>query len=215
MSTDRLVHLAAGPLVRADGPPLAPSGDDGRSLLRRELLRPEYHETNLVQRVVDWFSRQFDRGLRAASDTSALSTLAWMLVLVALVSGLAFLVSRARRTTRAPGGEGAVLAEERVTADELRERARTALAEGRHEDAVVEGFRALVVAQVELGVLPDVPGATAHEVAALLGDDHPGRADAVLAAALLFDGVLYGDRPATSEQATRVLALDAELAGVR
>ena len=29
-----------------------PSGDEGRSLLRRELLHPEYHRDNLVVRLV-------------------------------------------------------------------------------------------------------------------------------------------------------------------
>ena len=33
-------------------PPLAPSGDEGRSLLRRELLHPEYHRDNMLERFV-------------------------------------------------------------------------------------------------------------------------------------------------------------------
>ena len=40
-----------------------PSGDEARSLLRRELLHPEYHQDNLVLRLVNWLSRLLDRGL--------------------------------------------------------------------------------------------------------------------------------------------------------
>ena len=32
-------------------PPLTPSPDDARSSLRRELLKPEYNDQNLVQRL--------------------------------------------------------------------------------------------------------------------------------------------------------------------
>ena len=78
---------------------------------------------------------------------------------------------------------------------------------------VVDGFRAIAVRQVERGRLDDAPGATAHEVA-----ERAGRASTRTSAtgshgsAALFDPVLYGDRPATREQATAVLALDDELA---
>ena len=44
-------------------PPLDPSGDEARSLLRRELLHPEYHQDNLILRLVNWLSRLLDRGL--------------------------------------------------------------------------------------------------------------------------------------------------------
>ena len=90
-----------------------------------------------------------------------------------------------------------------------------ALADGRPEEALVDGFRALAVRQVERGRLDDSPGATAHEVALLLATEFPQHGAAVGDNALLFDLVLYGDRPATPEQATGVLILDDELAGAR
>ena len=97
---------------------------------------------------------------------------------------------------------------------QLRTRAERALAEGRHADAVVEGFRALTVRQVERGRLDDLPGATAHEVAAALAASHPEARGAVDRTAALFDAVRYGDRPATREQAAEVLALDDALGHV-
>ena len=99
-----------------------------------------------------------------------------------------------------------------VTAAQLRARAEAALAEGRYAPALVDGFRALAVRQVERGRLEDLPGATAHEVAAALATAYPEQRVRVDGSALLFDEVLYGDRPATRDQATGVLALDDELA---
>ncbi len=196
-------------------PPLDPSGTEGRSLLRRELLHPEYHDQNVVQQLVDWLSRQIDRGITAASQAPPLSTFAAMLVLLLLVAGLGWLLSRARRTARATETERAVLTDEHVSAAELRSRAERALAEGRHADAVVDGFRALTVRQVERGRLDDAPGATAHEVAGSLSSAYPHQRSRVDGSARLFEAVLYGDRPATRDQASGVLALDDELAVLR
>lgn len=192
-------------------PPLTPTPDEARSDLRRELLRPEYNEQNLVQRLLTWFERQLDKGLDAAADAPPLSTLAAMVILVGLVVLLGWLASRARRTARSRDDDRAVLTGEVVTADELRARAEAALAAGRHEDAVVDGFRAVATRQVERGRLADAPGATAHEVALALGREFPHLRDRVDRGGALFDAVLYGDRPATAAQAESVIALDDEL----
>jgi hypothetical protein len=196
-------------------PPLDPSSDEARSWLRRELLRPEYHQQNVVEQIVTWLSRQVDKGVAAASQAPPLSTFAAMLVFLLLAVGLGWLLSRARRRARVAGAEGAVLTGEVVTAADLRARADAALAQGRHEDALVDGFRALTARQVERGRLDDAPGATAHEVAGALATSYPHQRPRVDGSALLFDRVLYGERPATREQACSVLALDDELAALR
>ena len=198
-------------MILALDPPLDPSGDQARSELRRELLQPEYHQQNVLQQVVDWVERKVSGTLDAASGAPPLSTLAAMVVFVALVAALVWLASRARRTARTRDLDRAVLTEEVVTAAELRARAEAALAAARHEEAVVEGFRALTVRQVERGRLSDTPGATAHEVAVTLAAEYPPLGTRVDESALLFDSVLYGDRPATREQAGSVLALDDDL----
>ena len=82
----------------------------------------------------------------------------------------------------------------RVGADEWRARAEAAYASGDHGTALVDGFRALAVRQVERGLLDDAPGATAHELAVALRALHPGREQQVDEGARLFDLVLYGDR---------------------
>lgn len=195
--------------------PLDPSPDDARSWLQRELLHPEYHQQNALERLLTWLERQVDRGLAVAEQTPPLSTFAAMLIFLLLLGGLVWLVSRARASgrTRKPGGP--VLDEETVSAAELRARAEAALADGRPEDALVDGFRALAVRQIERGRLDDSPGTTAHEVAIALASEFPPLGERVEDSARLFDLVLYGDGPATPEQARGVLALDDDLVGVR
>jgi hypothetical protein len=196
-------------------PPLDPSAGEARSWLQRELLRPEYHQQNVVERLITWLERQIGRGLAAAGEASLLSTLAAILIFLLLVGALVWLFSRIQATRRTRTSVGPVLDEEVVTAAQLRARAEAALVGGRAEEAVVDGFRALAVRQVERGRLEDSPGATAHEVAMSLATEYPQHGERVDDNARLFDRVLYGDRPATTEQATGVLALDDELAGAR
>lgn len=193
--------------------PLQPAPDEARSWLRRELLRPEYNEQNIVQRVLDAIIRAIDTGLEAASDAPPLTTLAAMAVLAAVAVGTLALVSRARQQVRTKKEEpGPVLTDEQVTARELRARAEAALAAGRPGIAVVEGFRALTLRQVERHRLEDLPGSTAHEVAGILGTTYAPDAPRIAAAADLFDAVLYGDHPATEDGARSVLDLDDALA---
>jgi hypothetical protein len=190
--------------------PLDPSPGEARSWLQRELLDPEYHQQNVVERLITWLERQIGGGLATAG---LLSTAAAILIFLLLLGALAWLLSRVQRTRGARTATGPVLGHEVVTAAELRARAEAALADGRPEEALVDGFRALAVRQVERGRLDDSPGATAHEVALLLATEYPQHRARVGDNALLFDLVLYGDRPATPEQATGVLVLDDELAG--
>jgi hypothetical protein len=192
-------------------PPLTPDGDEARSLLRRELLHPDYHQDNLILRLVNWLDRLLNRGLAAARETPPLTTFAAMLVGLLLVTAIVWLASRARRSRRAPSPRGAVFTHEQVTSAELRARAERALAEERHSDALVDAFRAVALRQVERDRIDDVPGATAHEVALALSEVLPEHAAEVGRCAGLFDLVLYGGRAATREQAVGVLRLDDRL----
>jgi hypothetical protein len=196
-------------------PPLVPTPDEGRSLLRRELLDPAYREDDLLGRLLDWVHRAILRTLDAASSAPPLTTFFAMLVGLLLVLALVWLVSRTRASRAVRGPGGAAVPDEALGADEWRARAEAAYSAGDHGSALVDGFRALAVRQVERGQLDDAPGATAHELAGALGRLHPGRADRVDEGARLFDLVLYGDREATAEQARSVLDLDDDLAGVR
>jgi len=196
-------------------PPLQPSGDEGRRLLRDELLHSEYHRQHVLQRLLDWIWRRLEGGVGAATGTSWVATVVTMLVAAVLLVGLVVLLSRVRRDRRRREGAAAVLTDGRPSASELRRRAESALAEGRHAEAVVEAFRTLAVRQVERGRLADQPGTTAHEVAATLATAYPDQSYLVGRSADLFDATFYGDRPASHEDATALLALDDTLAGAR
>ena len=199
-------------LVPAE-PPLVPSPDEGRSLLRRELLEADYREDDVLGRVLDWVLRVIVRTLDAASSAPPLSTFFAMLVGLLLVLALVWLVTRTRATRGVQRQRAAAVPDDSVGADEWRARAEAAYASGDHSTALVDGFRALAVRQVERGLLDDAPGATAHELAVALRTLHPDRRQHVDEGARLFDLVLYGDRVATADQARSVLALDDELAG--
>jgi hypothetical protein len=196
-------------------PPLDPSGDEAHSLLRRELAHPEYHDTNLFLRLLDWLDGQISGLIDTAANAPPLSAFAAIVAFLLLGLALAWLLSRVRRTARAAGRSGPVVEDVTVTAAELRSAAERALAEGRNAAALVDGFRALTVRQVERGRLDDRPGATAHEVSLALASTYPDQRGPVSSSAALFDGVRYGDRPATYAQAADVLALDDALAGRR
>ena len=116
-------------------PPLRPSGGEGRSLLRRELLRPEYNDRALITRFVEWLREQLTKGVDVASGSPPFTTFAAMVLFVVLTGALVWLVSRARTSSRARAASAPALGDERLTAAELRSRAESALAEGRSEDA--------------------------------------------------------------------------------
>lgn len=194
--------------------PLRPSPDEARQLLRRELISPEYQRDPL-ERLLAWIQRFFDDAADAAGSLGFLVGLAVVLVVLGLVLGLGWLLSRARPSVRAPARPGGVLPEERVSAAEYRRRAELARTQGRHAAAVVEGFRAVAARQVERGRLDDLPGATAHEVAGRLAADFAEHGDRVHAVAVLFDAVRYGGHPASAADADAVLALEDALAVAR
>jgi hypothetical protein len=194
---------------------LDPSGDEGRRLLRAELLKGEYHQQHLWQRLLAWLGRLFDGSVRTASGSSMITVFVTMLLVALLVTGLVLVLSRLSRDRRTRGRPAALLPDDRPSAADLRRRAEASLAEGRHGDAVVDGFRALATRQIERGRLDDQPGATAHEVAERLAASYPEAGSRVGRSADLFDATMYGDRPATREDAFGVLGLDDTLAGSR
>jgi len=195
-------------------PPLVPSPDEARGDLRRELTDPAYQQ-DLLSRLLDAVERWFAARLTDAAEAPLVTVAASVVVFLGLALALFALLSRARRSVELRAATGPVLEDERVSAAELRGRAERALAEGRHEDAVVDGVRALTVRQVERGALDDVPAATAREVTRRIGAHHEALRPRLDDVARVFDAVRYGDAPASASDAGSVLALDDELAGRR
>lgn len=198
-------------LPRLD-PPLDPSGDEARSLLRRELADPKYYDANLLERVTNWLDRLIADSIDGASGSPPLTVAVAIAVALLLAVAVMLIVSRARRTTRGDGSPAPALTDEVITADELRARAEAALAAGDASSALVDAFRAAAVRQVERHRIEEVPQATAHELARALAAEFPDHAVAVHRGADLFDLTLYGERPARREQAVELLQLDDLLA---
>ena len=192
-------------------PPVRPSGEEARSWLREELTDPDYHERPLLEDVLDWLVRLFSEGVARAGEIAPVSTAAAVATFFALALGVLLLLGRARRDRGRRPADRAVLTDEVVTAAQLRGRAERARAEGRHEDAVVDAFRALALRQQEDARLEVAPGATAHEIAAGLGRSFPDLAVRLERCARVFEEVRYGQLPAGADRADAVLALDDDL----
>ncbi|GGD23025.1 DUF4129 domain-containing protein [Nocardioides daphniae] len=190
-----------------------PGEDDARDLLRRELLRPEYQDSDLLGRATRWLEDLFSSLLGDAVEVPLLAFLAIVVVLFLLVLAVGLVLSRWRRSGTVTAAPPSALLVDQVDAAELRARAEAALDSGDATTAVVEAYRALAVRQVERRRIDDVPGATAHEVGEMLAEALPAHATAVREAAALFDVALYGEHPATAEQARTLLDLDDRLAG--
>lgn len=199
-------------------PPLDPDRDEARRLLQDELGSGEYQlRESLVSRVWRWFTDLFS-GLNLPGQLPTWAT--WVvlgLVLVAVLAVLAFAGRDRWRRGRLAGrgASGAVLDGPRRTAAEHRSLAQEALAAGRWDTTVVEGYRAVAVEAVERTLLDDRPGRTAHEVALGLGPVFPAEGSALGRAADAFDAVRYGRHRADAEQARAVLELQARLSSAR
>ncbi|MGN0065504.1 MAG: DUF4129 domain-containing protein [Nocardioides sp.] len=195
-----------------------PSPEEARSRLGRELLRPEYHEDDLLARLVEAGKRFFAQLVTATAAAPLGSVILALVIGFALVVGLILVLGRLRRAgSRTADLTGPVLGEHRLTAAEHRALAVRAFEAEEYGDCVAEAFRAAVLRPVESGRLADRPGATATELAAELGalDAAAEGTERLREVARHFDEVVYGHRTATREQATEALALDDALVGAR
>ena len=189
--------MRCAPLQLPSTAPL-PSPDEARTRLGRELLRPEYHEEDLLGRVLGAIDRAFDRLLSATTSAPMGSVVLALIVGFALLAGLLWILTRLRRTGTARSAPETALPERRISAQEHRS-------------------PAAVLRPVEAGRVPERPGTTASELAAALMtlvESQPGsQAQLVRTVADDFDAVVYGHHEATSQQAEAALALDDLLAG--
>lgn len=190
---------------------LSPDPGTARSWLREELSRSDYQES-LLHRVSRWFGEVLDRLQSAAGASGGLGPLVGIGVLVLLVAAGAFLLSRlgANPTLRDPSGQ--VFGERRRSAEDHRDIARSALAQGRWEEAVLESVRAMAAGLVERGLAQEQADVTVHEIAVTAASLFPEHAVRLEAVAVVFDETRYGDRPAGERHAREAVSLEADLA---
>jgi Domain of unknown function (DUF4129) len=195
---------------------LDPSPAEARKWLSDELHRSDYHNPWL-ESSLRWIFGQLSKLLDGANKlaNSGLSVVVTVLVALVAITLLVWVLPKVRREPVVAHPDGAVIVDPTITAGTYRDLAARALADGRYDAAVLEGFRAIAKDMSDRTLLDDAPGLTAHEVSLELSRPFPDFAGRLSQSANLFDAVRYGHRSATQDQAGQVLRLDSELAKAR
>lgn len=196
---------------------LDPGNDQARSWLLQELSKPPYRDprdpfTRAIQAFEQWL---FDLLNGVHVEVHPLPTFVAVLVAVLLLVLLVFVLRFVRRTPRGPTPASAVLGDERLSADQYRDRARRAFDRQRYAECVLDVLRAIAQGAVERTLLDDAPSMTAHEIGTRLSGVFPTAAAELRWAADRFDAVAYGHLTASRADATRLLDLDRNLADLR
>ena len=195
---------------------LEPTPAEARKWLSDELHRSDYRSPWLDS-ALGWIRDQLTRLLDGVNGlaNSGFSLLVTLLVAVVAIAILGWVLPKMRREAVVARRDGAVLVDPTITSSSYRRLATQAYAEGRYDDAVVDGFRAIAKDASDRTLLDDSPGRTAREVSLGLARPFPQLAERLANCANVFDAVRYGHRGATADQAGQVLGLDSELARTR
>jgi hypothetical protein len=193
---------------------LDPTPAQARDWLQRELARSDY-QGSWLDSVIRWIRDQLGKLFDGTAHLTGLSPVVTVLVALVVIALLAWALPKVRRESVVARTDGAVLEDLTTTARTYRDRAAQAFTDGRYDDAVLDGFRAIAKDMSDRTLLDDAPGRTAHEVSLALGQPFPDQAERIARAADDFDAVRYGHRRATADQAGLVQQLDAELTKTR
>jgi len=193
---------------------LDPTPVEARDWLSRELHRNTYQDPWLSS-VLRWILDHLRKLLDGAGHLAGLSPVVTVLVALVVIALLVWVLPKVRRESVVGRADGAVLEDLTITARTYRDRAVQAFKDGRYDEAVLNGFRAIAKDMSDRTLLDDAPGRTAHEVSLSLAQPFPDHAARLAGAADVFDSVRYGHRLATAEQAEQVQGLDAELVRTR
>lgn len=189
---------------------LNPTPVQARNWLRQELAGPQYRSPWLDS-AARWVTDRLRSILAGAGHLAGLSPAITALMALAVIALLVWVLPKVRREPGLAASAGAVLDDVTITARHYRDLATQALRDGRYDEAVLDGFRAIAKDMSDRKVLNDAPGRTAHEVSLALASPFPDHAHALRRAADLFDSVRYGHRGASADQAGQIHELDAEL----
>ncbi|MFW0774580.1 DUF4129 domain-containing protein [Paenarthrobacter nitroguajacolicus] len=199
-------------------PPVTPDRDEARRWAAEELSNPRYPDARpgwldqMWRDFLDWLASLDGDGLGTGPDLAV--PLIVVLALVLIIAAIVFVRPRLNaRRTREHGdlyGDG-----ETVGAEAYRRRAATAADGGNWPAAVVDQFRALVRSAEERDIIDARAGRTTDEAAGQLGQVFGTAQDRLLAAAGVFDAVLYGEQAATRADYESVRQLDADLLALK
>lgn len=185
--------------------------DAAHEAAQHELGKPIYPKASLTERLVDWLNELLYKLIvEGSSVPGGWFTIAVLLTM--LVVAIVVAIRIARRTMHTNRGDGySLFGEHQLSAAEHRAAAEQSAAAGNWAAAIRHRLRAIARQLEENGVLDQVPGQTATELARDAGQAVPNLAAELAWAAGSFNDVTYGERPGT-ESAYRVIAdLDDQL----
>lgn len=203
---------AAGRLV-ADAP-VTPDPETARRWAESELRDPIYHPSfNLLGWLQEKISELLDGLGRASQELTVIQVVAVAVVIVVVVLAL-YVAGPVRRSRSGPRSHVVLGAEER-SAQDLRDAAGRSAAQGRYDDAVIDGYRAIVRSLEERAVLDSRPGRTAHEASTEAARRFPALSERLHRVGRLFDDICYGHTGAVAIDHDVVRTLDRDLLAAR
>lgn len=187
--------------------------DEAREAAARELSDPAYvsDDPNPLERALDWVLDRLGELLAGAAGMNGITAITIIVVVVVII--VIVIRLKAGRTARSGRARGGEVFDAVLTAAEHRAAADRAAAAGNLGEAVRERFRAVVRELEQRGVLDPRAGRTVDEVAVEAGRALPVLADDLRGAAVQFDDVWYGGRPATEQGYRRLVSVDDRVRG--
>jgi len=191
--------------------------DEAAQLAREELAKQIYRDAGpgLVERLVRWLLEQAGRLLDGAAGVSPGGYAGLVVVLLLVAAAVVAVRLKVGPLGRRAAREEALFVGRTRTAAQHRAAADAHAAAGEWAEAVRERLRAVVRSLEERAVLDERPGRTADEAAAEAGRALPSCAAGLRSAAVLFDEVWYGGRPAGPESYAALRDLDARVQAAR
>lgn len=189
-------------------PPPATGAEEIRNGAEEILRRPEFQPPprSLYQRALDELGELLGEAIEAIIGGTSGTLLAWI-VLVAVVSLLAYLVSRgvqAGRRRRTPPAAPTIAIDPEIGRPfaEWDAEATRLEGEGRWRDALRCRYRSLVAFLARDGVVDEIPGRTAGEYRTLVRGARPTVDEPFTGATDLFERAWYGDEATGPDEAS-------------
>jgi hypothetical protein len=210
------------PVTPPPGVPIVVGRDEARRAAADELAKPGYAHArpSLARRALDWFGHEvrdlWDKSFGSASGGGGDGWIALLVVLGLLVAVVVVIRLRYGPVRRQVAAERSLFDEDAaLDAAGYRRAAEEHAAGGRWAEAVRARLRAVIAALEERAVLEPRPGRTADVAAREAGRVLPGQAEALAAAARVFDDIWYGEAAAGPEDYQRLVAVDEAVAQAR
>ncbi|MCW2649576.1 MAG: hypothetical protein JWR32_552 [Mycobacterium sp.] len=189
--------------------------DAAHDAVQRELSKPIYPRESIEQRFSDWLNDFIYRlVVKGSSMPGGWLTIGVLLTLIAVAVVIAVRIGRRTMRTRR-GVDYQLFGAAEFSAAEHRASAERFAGEGNWAAAIRHRLRAVARQLEENGVLNQVPGRTANELARDAGQSVPGLRSELARAAMSFNDVAYGERPGTEAAYRTIADLDEQLGSGR